>query len=74
MFLDVNRREIQLGDKLADVSGEWYADDETPVVQLQGNRLCIFMIHRGADVCLLRLRIGYCYLLRPRMGYIRLIM
>lgn len=74
MFLDVNRREIQLGDRIADVSGEWYADDETPVVQLQGNRLCIFMIHRGTDVCLLRLRIGYCYLLRPRMGYIRLIM
>lgn len=74
MFLDVNRREIQLGDKLADVSGEWYADDETPVVESEGDELCIFMIHRGTDVCLLRLRIGYCYLLRPRMGYIRLIM
>lgn len=41
MFLDVNRREIQLGDRIADVSGEWYADDETPVVESEGDELCI---------------------------------
>lgn len=43
MFLDVNRREIQLGDKLADLSGEWYADDETPVVESEGDELCIYV-------------------------------
>lgn len=41
--LDANRREIQLGDKLADLSGEWYADDETPVVESEGDELCIYV-------------------------------
>ena len=60
---------------------EWVEKESLGILQvmftrskLQGNRLCIFMIHRGTNVCLLRLRIGYCYLLRPHMGYIRLIM
>lgn len=43
MFLDVNRREIQLGDRIADVSGEWYVDDETPVVESEGDELCIYV-------------------------------
>ena len=43
MFLDVNLREIQVGDKLADVRGEWYADDETPVVESEGDELCIYV-------------------------------
>lgn len=43
MFLDVNRREIQLRDRIADVSGEWYADDETPVVESEGVMSCVFM-------------------------------
>ena len=43
MFLDVNRREIQLGDRIADVSGEWYAGDETPVVESEGDELCIYV-------------------------------
>lgn len=43
MFLDVNRREIQLGDRIVDVSGKWYAYDETPVVESEGDELCIYV-------------------------------
>ena len=29
--------------KVSDVSGEWYADDETPVVESEGDELCIYV-------------------------------
>jgi hypothetical protein len=40
MFLDVNRREIQLGDRIADLSEGW-ENEEPCEVTSDGDELCI---------------------------------